>query len=119
MSQGGALCKDLGETINLYEGYKCLAAERDKISKKERKLVLGLIDVDVFILEVHKILMDKVMDDKNTRPGQFSTRERSTGFKGELHTYPRFVMEVLAHITIQTLVDKYADMRGEIRKNSR
>ena len=116
MSQDEVLCKDLDETINLYKGYKCLAAEIDKISKKERKLVLGLIDVDVFILEVHKILMDKVMDDKNTRPGQFSTRERSARFKGELHTYPRFATEELAHITIQTLVDKYADMREEIRK---
>lgn len=110
------LSKDVFETINLYRGYKLLAREINRIPIKERGTHLGLIDIDVCILHAHKILMEQVMDDNNTKPGSFSTNERKAYFKGILHKYPRFAQEELVHIAIQTLVDKYVAMVEEIRQ---
>ena len=110
------LRKQIDETTNLYKGYKHLAEEIDQLNKEERQLCLGLIDVDNFVLGLHKTLMNNVMDDSKTIPGHFSINERSASFKGDRHTYPRFATEVVAYTAIQTLVDKYADILEEIRK---
>lgn len=110
------LSKNVFETINLYRGYKLLAHEIKRIPVKKRGTHLGLLDVDVCILHAHKILMERVMDDNNTRPGSFSTNERQAYFKGIVYKYPRFAQEELVRIAIQTLVDIYVAMVEEIRQ---
>ena len=111
-----SLSKDVFETINLYRGYKLLAREINKVPLKKRSTHLGLIDVDVCILDEHKILMEQVMDGNYTKPGSFSTNERKAHFKGIVHKYPRFAQEELVRTAIQTLVDIYVEMVEEIRQ---
>lgn len=116
MSKDQELCKQLDETINLYKGYKHIAEEICKLDKQDRPSCLGLIDMDAFVIGLHKLLMNGVMDDAKTKPGQFSINERNATYKSQLHTYPRFATEELAYTAIQTLVDKYADILDEIKK---
>ena len=114
-SRTNMLRKQVLETINLYRGYKLIAEEISKVGIGNKEECLGLMDVDVLVLGLHKTLMDNVMADQNTKPGRFSTNERKAQFKGQLHIYPRFANEEIAHIAIQTLVDKYADILEDIR----
>ena len=110
--------KDLRETINLYRGYKCLASQLDEISKDERNLILGFIEIDSCILKVHRILMENLMDDEATKPGTFSCNVRATILVSgdNTFTYPRYATEELACTAVQFLIDKYHDMIEEIRQ---
>ena len=105
--------KKFTETSNLYTALKKL---RD-ITTIETNLDsrnLGLLEMESFIKEIHIILMTDVIGDKLTPPGVFSTKPRTTSYKGSLHNYP-IRTENEWELEIQTLIDRYNGLIQRIK----
>ena len=64
----------------------------------------GLMDVEEFILDTHKLLMKNLLDPEKC--GQFSTERRQTM---DGHVYPKFDTDDDAYNAVQRIVDQYND----------
>jgi len=90
------------ETLNLYKGLLYLR-KLMSITIEDQ----GLLEVEMFIKDLHVILMTNVtINNTLTPPGVFSTRQRLTSYKGEIHYYPVNTQQEW-ELQITTLVDRY------------
>ena len=64
----------------------------------------GLMDVEEFILDTHKLLMKNLLEPEKC--GQFSTERRQTM---DGHVYPKFDTKEDAYNAVQRIVDQYND----------
>jgi len=94
------------ETNNLRSAHQFLQKQITDVPEKEKNSYTLLLEVDL-IKEIHKILMEGLLDGK-TSPGIFSTRKRKsyTSSDKQFH-YPIFITKDIAFAAITALVDIY------------
>ena len=86
----------------------CDFLTREILPDKEN---LGLLEIDNFILPLHKHLMNGLI----TNPGKFSNQLRYTFDGTKIHNYPLFGTTELAEETLQTTIDSLNNMIFEIK----
>ncbi|XP_052813499.1 uncharacterized protein LOC128240735 [Mya arenaria] len=113
------MSKSVDETKNLYKAYTVLVSDtnetQEETDKQEFKDCIGLLQKEL-LTELHKVLMDGVMDEHSTSPGHFSTKRRVTKYHGADHEYPHFHTESIAEQTVEHLINEYNGMLIEIKK---
>ena len=97
------------ETRNLYEGWKHLETLIENEiceTNSEKEKLNRMLDVNVCIQELHKILTKGLLPRELT-PGEFSTNLRGAGSGSETHIYPHFLEAKFAEAAVQSIIDKY------------
>ncbi|XP_067674881.1 uncharacterized protein [Haliotis asinina] len=106
-SESDSQSKKKRETANLIHAWGHLRKLNCSESPDKDSLA-GLVDIEVCVLQTHKIIMDGLVDKQNKTPGgKFSTRTRHTTYKGEKHNYPEFESHKKAREAVQLICDQY------------
>lgn len=74
----------------------------------------GLLDVDYFILQIHRITMRNVYNEN----GKISTSRRITCYNGDTYEYPHFINETVGECALIHLVDIYNKQLQQIKDST-
>lgn len=96
------------QTRNLYRALVHIEKEIGKDAS-----LTGFLDVETFIKETHKILMQG----EYKHPGTFSEDRRVSTFKGYTRQYPYFGESKLVECAVEMLIDEYNTMKRELKVN--
>ena len=109
--------KNTRETENLRAAHKFLQKQITSFDDDEKYKFAQLLETSL-IQEIHKELMEDLLDGKQTAPGKFSTKERAGRMLGETFNYPRYETEDIAFNAITALVDIYNSSVEEMKNLS-